>query len=147
MIRQATLNDIDSNLLTLYIEGYNLHQTNQPDQFAAKTDAELRDSLVKMLNSSNEVVLVTEEDGIIAYAALQIKQKAVKVAWIDEIIVDPSHRQKGHATRLLAEVRKLAADQGCQKIELICWSFNTAALKLYEKLGFSTQRVVLETNI
>lgn len=148
LIRQANKNDIDKNLLKLYIDGFYMHYNKRKDIFSYKGIEELKNNLIDMLENSNEVLFVIEKnENIIGYAALQIKDKNTKSIWIDEIIIDNNYRNNGYGKRLIDEILKFAKENKCQRIELNCWSFNDNALKFYDKLGFNPQRVIFEKEI
>lgn len=148
MIRMANVEDVDNNLLNLYEEGYNMHYEERKDIFVFKTREELKGVLMELLDNMIESFLILEEKGkIIGYACFQYKIRATKSLWIDEIIIDSNYRGKGYGKALLEEIRKLAEENGCMRIELNCWSFNKSALKFYESAGYSFQRVVLEKEL
>ena len=147
-IRIANDNDIDSNLLKLYIEGYNLHYENRKDIFIKKTNVELKKDLINVLKSTEEIILVIENNNIIiGYVKFKYNTKATKSIWIDEIIIDNDYKKKGYGKMLITEVTKFAEKNNCKRIELNCWSFNRSALKFYEKTGFIQQRIVFEKEV
>lgn len=148
LIRKADKNDIDKNLLKLYIDGFYMHYNQRKDIFDNKETEDLKNNLIDMLENPNEVLFVIEKNGnIIGYAAVQIKDKTTKSIWIDEIIIDNNYRNTGYGKHLIDEILKFAKENKCQRIELNCWSFNDGALKFYDKLGFNQQRVILEKEV
>lgn len=148
LIREANKNDVDSNLLKLYIEGFNMHYSQRKDIFSNKEIEELKNNLINLLENLNEIIFVIDKnDDIIGYAALQFKDKTTKSIWIDEIIIDNNYRNNGYGKDLINEIFKFAKENDCQRIELNCWSFNADALKFYDKLGFKQQRVILEKEV
>lgn len=147
-IREATINDIDNNLLNLYIEGFNMHYENRKDIFTKRENDELKNYLIDMLNNEDKIIFVIEDNEVIVgYAALQIKNKTSKSIWIDEIIVDSNYRNKGYGKKLIDEIYKYAKENDCIRVELNCWSFNSGAHEFYDKLDFKQQRVVYEKEI
>ena len=59
-----------------------------------------------------------------------------KVALLEDMIIDPTHRRKSAGTTLLQAAIKLASDRGCQRLTLLTDSSNFPARAFYEKLGF-----------
>ena len=147
-IRVANANDIDSNLLKLYIEGFNMHYEKKKDIFVKKTNEELKNDLINDLKSTEEIILVIEINNIIiGYVKFKYNTKATKFIWIDEIVIDNDYKKKGYGKTLITEVTKFAKENNCKRIELNCWSFNEDALKFYEKIGFVQQRIIFEKEV
>ena len=60
---------------------------------------------------------------------------------VHDVVVRESHRGRGVAARLLAEVEAIARERGACKLTLEVLSGNRAARSLYEKLGFDAYRL------
>ncbi|MBI3432071.1 MAG: GNAT family N-acetyltransferase [Hydrogenophilales bacterium] len=60
---------------------------------------------------------------------------------VHDVVVLPSHRGRGIAARLFAEVEAIARERGACKLTLEVLSGNSAARGLYEKLGFDDYRL------
>ena len=60
---------------------------------------------------------------------------------VHDVVVLPSHRGRGIAGRLFAEVEAIARERGACKLTLEVLSGNHAARGLYEKLGFDDYRL------
>ena len=58
-----------------------------------------------------------------------------RVGVIEEVVVLPEYRGNGLASKLMAELLKLAKEMGLQKINLT--TADLGAKKLYEKFGFT----------
>jgi ribosomal protein S18 acetylase RimI-like enzyme len=56
--------------------------------------------------------------------------------YVNAIATFEMHRGKGAAKKMMADAQVQALESGCNKMSLIMASENTAARKLYEKLGF-----------
>jgi ribosomal protein S18 acetylase RimI-like enzyme len=56
---------------------------------------------------------------------------------VHDVVVLQSHRGRGIAARLFAEVESIARERGACKLTLEVLSGNRAARSLYEKLGFA----------
>jgi ribosomal protein S18 acetylase RimI-like enzyme len=60
---------------------------------------------------------------------------------IHDVVVLPSHRRRGIAAKMLAEVEAIARERGACKLTLEVLSGNRSARTLYEKLGFDDYRL------
>ena len=60
---------------------------------------------------------------------------------IHDVVVLPSHRRRGIAARMFAEVESIARERGACKLTLEVLSGNRSARTLYEKLGFDDYRL------
>ncbi len=60
---------------------------------------------------------------------------------VHDVVVASSHRGRGIAARLFAEVEAIASERGACKLTLEVLSGNHAARALYEKLGFDDYRL------
>ena len=60
---------------------------------------------------------------------------------IHDVVVRDTHRGRGIAARLFAEVEAIARERGACKLTLEVLSGNRAARTLYEKLGFDDYRL------
>lgn len=147
-VRKAEQCDINNNLLSLYIEGFNVHYEKRKDIFSEKTIDELKGNLIEMINNPDENVFVIDDNGkIIGYAATKFKDKATRAIWIDEIVIDINYQNKGYGKILIDEICKYAKQNKCVRVELNCWCFNSNAIEFYNKLGFIQQRIVYEKKI
>lgn len=148
LIRQANKQDIENNLLNLYIEGFDIHYQHRKDIFNSKKPQELKKKLIDAINDHDKYILAIDNNPqIIGFAMVEIQNKATKTMWIDEIVIDSSYRNKGYGKRLIIEIYNLAKEQHCKRVELCCWSFNDNGIKFYKKLGFSEQRIIFEKEI
>jgi ribosomal protein S18 acetylase RimI-like enzyme len=147
MIREANLKDVDSNLLNLFIYGYNLHYVNRKDKFNKKDKENLKNGLIDSLNGPDNILVLEIANKIIGYISFQYKGKVTKCVWIDELIIDENEQNKGYGKQLINEVRKIAKKDGCKSIEFCCWSFNNNAMNVYKKLGYREQRVIFEDKL
>ena len=145
IIREAKKEDLNNNLLSLYIQGFRFHYNGRPDVFSNKIDEQLKDSLLEEMNKLSFLVL--EDDGIKGYIAYHIKDKHDKILWIDQLVIDENNRNHGYGKKLIEELKEIAKTEGCKRVELDCWSFNQNAIDMYNHLGFNEQRVMLEINI
>jgi GNAT superfamily N-acetyltransferase len=80
-------------------------------------------------------IVILEEDGAaLGYAFWQIYGKATHVV---HVVVDPRARGRRGGEALLGEVRRRATRAGCTRWSLNVKQDNRAAIRLYERCGFS----------
>ncbi|MGP8162172.1 MAG: GNAT family N-acetyltransferase [Acidimicrobiales bacterium] len=103
--------------------------------------AELQD----LVSSGTATVFVARLDGVIV-GTLSLATFAVPTgrrAWIEDVVVDPDHRGRGIASRLVGIALRLAAESGCRTVDLTSRPSRIDANRLYEQLGFTRR----ETNV
>ena len=66
---------------------------------------------------------------------------------INQIVVDEDFRGRGIAKKLLTEVEKLTSGLNAQTLDLFVSEENYTAIKLYEDLGYVTERRYLKKKI
>ncbi len=152
IIRHATIKDYEkiaefSKLIALH------HVKNRPDILKKAPELTKRE-YKKTLKNKNCRVLIAEIDGKpAAYCKTFIKKVGnehwtdIKLVHVYEMYVDISFRQQGVASSLLDEIKKIANEIGATQIELDVWSFNEAAIKLYQKSGYTPQRIKMELKL
>lgn len=74
-------------------------------------------------------------------------RKDLKTVCLDDIYVLPEYRRRGIAAKLFAEVESWAKKQGAIRLELHTWDFNKGAIAMYETMGMTPQRYVLEKKL
>ena len=57
-IRKAKIEDIELNLLDLYIDGFMYHYNGRPDVFLDKDERTLKDDLINTINNSNIEIII-----------------------------------------------------------------------------------------
>jgi GNAT superfamily N-acetyltransferase len=60
-----------------------------------------------------------------------------RVAWLEDLIVHPSHRGKGMGSQLIKEAVQFARERGIRRITLLTDGDNSDAIRFYERHGFS----------
>ena len=60
--------------------------------------------------------------------------------WINRLAVDPDHRGRGHAGRLVAAAEEVLREQGMHVIAVLIESDNAASLALFQKAGYVDPR-------
>ena len=142
----ATLNDFDKGLLKVFIEGYRYHQNGRPDIFANISDNDLKNDLIENFDRLNTIVIL-EDESIVGYLSYNIKEKHTKKLDVDQLVILEQYRGKGLGKKLMDKAKKIAIDNGCDRIELNCWMFNENALAMYEHIGYNRQRIIYELKL
>ena len=117
---------------------------SHPDE--AAVEARLSD-LLEVLPQAR--VLVAEVDGeVLGVASAWIKPDLAHgdtVVEVPMLAVSGKARRQGLGTRLMAEIRHIAADNGANQIELVATHENSAAREFYRSVGFvETDIIALE---
>lgn len=146
IIREATLGDLDRGLLDVFIEGYRYHQNGRPDVFADISDETLKEDLISNFENLSTIVIL-DNDVVVGYLSYKIKGKHSKKLNVDQLVIAEKYRGKGLGKRLMEEVKNIALNSNCDRIELNCWMFNDSALKMYEHIGFNRQRIMYEMSL
>jgi ribosomal protein S18 acetylase RimI-like enzyme len=111
---------------------------------------DIRTRLSELLEEPRARVLVTEgEDGaIVGVASLWIKPDLAHgdtVVEVPMLVVAEGSRGEGVGKTLMEEVRRLAAENEANLIELVATTYNVAAREFYRSLGFvETDHITLE---
>jgi ribosomal-protein-alanine acetyltransferase len=95
-----------------------------------------RRNLRRLLKSPASAFLVAEAAGRPAGYAMLLFRRDAGVARLYSIAVDPDHRGRGLAERLIAEASQKARDRGASRLRLELRPSNAVALRLYERAGF-----------
>jgi ribosomal-protein-alanine N-acetyltransferase len=100
-----------------------------------------RDMLARELQNTSvsRVYVMRDGDGrLVAFCACWLLADELH---INTLAVQRRERRRGHATRLLRFVFRDAVSEGGRRATLEVRRSNTAALKLYERLGFTVHGV------
>lgn len=65
-----------------------------------------------------------------------------RAAWLEDMVVHPSHRGRGVGGRLLRHAISEAKASGCSRITLLTDSTNSSAMRFYERAGFVRSQMV-----
>jgi ribosomal protein S18 acetylase RimI-like enzyme len=94
---------------------------------------------------SAEIFVVRGDRGeVVAMATIQLVISTAEgglAAWVEDVIVDASHRGHGIGQRLLTHINQWAKRQGIIRLQLVADRDNRSALDFYRKEGWS------ETNL
>ena len=130
------------------VKSRDLKQINQLEQAVFKVNAFSEDLLKKFLFTSKKVLFLKLEDErhkkeLIGFIII-IKDKK-DTANIINFLINPKFQNRGYGTFLLKEsIKKIIELKKIEKIVLNVQVNNSIALKLYEKLGFEKNPIILE---
>jgi ribosomal protein S18 acetylase RimI-like enzyme len=93
-----------------------------------------RKDIARKLGVQREWFLVVEDEGQVV-ASVMAGYDGHR-GWVNYLAVTPSHRGRGLARALMAEVERLLGNAGCPKVNLQVRTTNEAALGFYERLGY-----------
>ena len=151
MIRYAKEKDI-AKISDLLSQVDMVHHKGRPDIF--KIGKKYSENEIKELIKDKQrpiLVSVDEEDELTGYCFCIFQEQKnntvlndVKTLYIDDLCVDEVLRGKGIGRRLYEAVVNLAKENDCYNLTLNVWSCNESALRFYEALGMSSQKIVME---
>ncbi|MGB9756644.1 MAG: ribosomal protein S18-alanine N-acetyltransferase [Candidatus Bathyarchaeales archaeon] len=104
-----------------------------------KGEAFSKQHIANLLTNYNCISLVAKMDGkIVGFIIGMIHiERNVLAGHILTIDVSPSHRRRGIAQKLLQKIEEIFKDRGVKSCRLEVREDNVAALKLYQKLGYT----------
>ena len=150
-IRRATNNDIPkiNELLCQVLE---VHHKGRPDIFKGNTKKYTNEELGLIIADDNRPVFVADCDGeVVGYAFCVFQQHIdnniltdIKTLYIDDLCIDEQKRGLHIGSTLYNFVLDFAKSEGCYNVTLNVWSCNQSALKFYEKLGLTPQKIGME---
>ncbi|MGQ9506979.1 MAG: ribosomal protein S18-alanine N-acetyltransferase [Candidatus Bathycorpusculaceae bacterium] len=110
-----------------------------------KKEAFSKQHIANLLTDYNCISLVAKTDGKIVGFVIGIvyAERSALAGHILTIDVSPSHRRRGVAQRLLQKIEENFKEKGVKSCRLEVREDNVAALRLYQKLGY-TQVAKLE---
>ncbi|HEX6627297.1 MAG TPA: GNAT family N-acetyltransferase [Gemmatimonadaceae bacterium] len=127
------------------------HHDFDPNRFIAaapETAKRYGSFLGSQLEQPNNIVLVAEREGKVVgytYASLQgfdYMELRGPAGVLEDIVVDPDHRQQGIGRMLLDATLKALAARGAPRVVLSTAEKNEAAQHLFERAGF--RRTMIE---
>ena len=152
IISRAETRDIQG-ILKLLIQVDMVHHNGRPDLFKGPATKYNEEELAAIIadDTTPVFVCVDDEERVLAHAFCVHKQEKdnavltdIHTLYIDDICVDEESRGKHIGTTLYNEVLRYAKEQGFYNITLNVWSCNPAAMRFYEALGLTPQKICME---
>lgn len=153
MIRKAENKDIEA-IMRLLLQVNNVHADGRPDLFIRNVRKYTEDEVADIIRDPKTPVFVStdDDDNLEGYCFCQITDHSgdhhlqpVKTLYIDDLCVDSELRGRHVGSRLYANVRQWAKDNGFYNLTLNVWACNESALRFYEAMGLRPQKTTLET--
>lgn len=148
-IRKASLNDLEQ----LLAFEQDLIRTERPFDPTIKADPVNYYDLKGMLTAAHVEVVIAETDNkIIASGYARIDKsksflKHEKHAYLGFMYVLPEFRGKGLNKRIIDNLKNWATSQHINEFRLEVYYENVAAIKAYEKIGFSRYSLEMRYNL
>lgn len=150
-IRRAIESDIGAINKLLY-EVQKVHSDVRPDLFKSGAKKYNDDELKEILADANRPIFVAESAGNISGYAFCVHQQYsnhnsltdIKTLYIDDLCVDETARNAHIGSQLYEFVLNYARQNGYYNVTLNVWADNVNAMKFYEKLGLSIQKIGME---
>jgi ribosomal protein S18 acetylase RimI-like enzyme len=137
MVRRAEPEDLDS-VVWLIAEFRDWWGKSAPSAEV------IREIAAELLDHDHTEFLLAFGDSGDAVGVAQLRYRlsvwtGVEDCWLEDLFVTESARSGGHGRELVEAAFDSARARGCKRIELDVNEENTAALRFYEALGFSTE--------
>ena len=150
-IRRATPGDLTA-VNKLLLQVLTVHHNGRPDLFKAGTKKYTDEELLAIFADDTRPVFVAEENGEVTGYAFCVFQRQVdnniltdvKTLYIDDLCVDESKRGVHVGSTLYRYVLGFARECGCYNLTLNVWSCNESALRFYQRMGLTPQKIGME---
>lgn len=153
MIRKAKMSDIPQ-LAEIYKQLHTIHCNLRSDYYKMPEDDFFVTDLEDVLKNEEMIVIVSEcNSEITGYAVIFYIDMDGSVnlpfrkCFIEQFAVNENFRRKGIGTKLINYIKKLAAENNCQSVELGVWCENYNAVEFYSEMGFVPRTYKMEMKI
>jgi len=142
-IREATADD-HASIMLLEAEIQAQHAQGAPMIFPP-TGVIPREDYLALLARPNERVIIAIEDGeAVGYLNYELIDRPAsyykypqKLLHVHVLTVKAPHRSRGIGEALLKYVEERGREYGASRVTLEVYSFNTGAIRFYERVGFA----------
>ena len=148
-IRNAEKSDfIQVKNLMLQLQQH--HINLRPDVYRMNKDFFTEETFSQMLEECNVLVAADENGqiaGAVSYSIMDMNGAIIhpfKSLWISDLVISENHRRQGIGSILMEKVKETAKENDVDRIQLNVSSYNTDAVKLYEKMGFAPEMITME---
>ncbi len=150
-IRRAAPADLGA-INRLLLQVLTVHHNGRPDLFKAGTKKYTDPELLAIIADDTRPIFVAEENGeVLGYAFCIFQQHLnnniltdVKTLYIDDLCVDETKRGMHIGSALYRHVLAYARENGCYNVTLNVWACNESAMKFYQNMGLTPQKIGME---
>lgn len=97
--------------------------------------------LDKFFDNNDDWICVAEAEGsVIAYLSIEVYHEQGDYIYLDDLSVSAKYRNIGIGTKLIRTAEKFAEEINIHQIVFHVEKSNTAAFRLYERLGYSIMK-------
>ena len=149
IIRKATLNDLD--ILLVFEQG--VINTERPFDATLKKEHTNYYDIEKLITASDVEIVVAELGGEIigsGYARIENAKpylQHLQHAYLGFMYVVPTHRGKGINKMIMEVLETWSKTQNITELRLDVYQENEAAIKAYEKTGFTKHMVAMRKGL
>ena len=151
-IRKANKNDI-GGLMKLLSQVLTVHADARPDIFKPNTTKYTDEELYYIITNplTPVFVAVDENENVVGHCFCKFIQHSgensltdIKTLYIDDLCIDEKSRGKHIGKALYEYAVNFANENDCYNLTLNVWATNENAVKFYEAMGLSVQKIVME---
>lgn len=144
---EATADDLDALVDRWYSLASAMEEYDELNELAPKDVTDVsRDGFRSLLDEDAVTIyLLVHEAETIGYVILREgehpSRKYARYLRIVDLAIDEGHRSKGHGTDVIARVKELARERGCDYLKVSCEWHNEGARRFYRETGFRRKQV------
>lgn len=147
-VKITDFNQVDNLMQQLH----KVHVKGRPDLYIDMEHPYSKDEFEQLVLKEDVIAILAEEENkVVGICFVSIRYKSgmveMKTAYMDDLVVDENFRNNGIAKKLFNKAEKIAIEKGAKRLDLMVWSFNEKAIKLYEELGMRPQRYIYEKQL
>ena len=135
-------------------ELHTLHVEARPDIYAPLAHPYSKEEFSEIVEDGNHIAIAVkdEENHIVGFGIATLRNKSgmvagLKTAYVEDIFVCKEYRRQGITKKIFEQLEKQSKEQGAERIDLMVWAFNEAALELYQSMGMKPQRYIFEKKL
>lgn len=152
LIRKAQKEDING-LMNLLRQVLTVHADKRPDIFKPGTTKYTEEELFYIITNplTPVFVAVDENDNVLGHSFCKFIQFSnnnsltdIKTLYIDDLCIDENMRGQHIGKALYEYTIDFARQENCYNVTLNVWATNDSAMKFYESMGLSVQKIGME---